>query len=176
MMNGDTHALGMRGWFAASAMSLIVCSTLQIIRASRFGEEQRLQTLKGWCNVRLSEALLLGETLRDWPLGNNDWRVCLCAVAIKAFGETNSANNAEARRRWPWLLSFMSSPSCLAERWDGFPPRRGEDWVTYLCLQVLSCGMTLEQAADAIREIEPPETIEVNEVSDLVEMVEKVVS
>lgn len=101
--------------------------------------------------MRLSEAIMLGSTLGE-RLSNYSWDTCLLGISCHALGTSNH-NNREAIRRWPWLRKIYTAPpdlhldSCYS----------GETILTSLCERIANGEMTIELAAEIVREIEPDE-------------------
>lgn len=110
--------------------------------------------------MKLSDAVLLGSTTGH-KLSNGSWNCCLLGMGVAAVVQCSDAKQ-EAVARWPWLSDYMEPsyiPSLLPwlRRYAAEHPHTIDGYVflTALCCDVLDKKITLEQAVDAIRSVEP---------------------
>lgn len=101
--------------------------------------------------MRLSEALMVGSTLGE-KVSNRSWNKCLLGIACHALGEMNF--RGEGVRRWPWLLGEVGHSEIAC----GIP-MSGSIFITRLAARVESGEMTIQRAAEIVREIEPDEPL-----------------
>jgi hypothetical protein len=97
--------------------------------------------------MKLSEALMLGSTLGT-KVDPWDYNACFLGIACHAMGRENITLK-ESIDRWPWLLEYFRHPAKPEEI------RQGEYIVSDLCFMVCDERLTLEEAVDCIRKIEP---------------------
>lgn len=105
--------------------------------------------------TKLSEAMMLGGT--TFRMSNDSWNTCLLGVSCRALGQENH-HNGEAMLRWPWLEQVFA---CPFRGGDMFTAR---NILSYMAADVEHGCMTLEQAVEWVRQNEPAETIEPQEL------------
>jgi len=106
--------------------------------------------------VRLSEAIMLGSTM-GLKVQNTSWRSCLIGIGISAIGKDN-IGNVEALARYPWLNQSYEVPSIAASGWFAAgKPYQARSIITEMATKVELGEITIEQAVDWIRSVEPRE-------------------
>jgi|ERR1700722_1856827 len=102
--------------------------------------------------MRLSDAMMLGSTLVK--LNADAWNTCLLGVSVVATGGKDNWCNSECRARWPWIeIEFVPPPMIDA----GITPRCASAIISLLTVLVEKGAITLEQAVDWVRSVEPAE-------------------
>ena len=105
--------------------------------------------------MRLSEAILLGSTTAP-PLNNTSWKTCLIGIGMHALGKDNIGNH-EAMLRYPWLREDYEMPAHLFAGSGRGRKLTARQIITGLATQIECGSISLEQAVDWIRSVEPEE-------------------
>jgi hypothetical protein len=104
--------------------------------------------------MRLSTAMMLGGTVHT--LNAACWDRCLLGVSIKAVGGADNWYNREAVERWPWITGVCQPPVHLLDCYTFYScPTVVTTIISQLAVYVEDGAITLEQAVDWVRQIEP---------------------
>ncbi len=101
--------------------------------------------------MKLSEAMMLGYTMGR-ELDNGSWNTCLIGISCHAVSTSYYATLRESFERWPWIGNSVPHPH---NRHLLLPPYV---ILTDLCNEVIHGTMTIEQAVDWVRSVEPEES------------------
>lgn len=124
--------------------------------------------------MKLSEAIMLGQGLVkfDSSVFLEDGRGCLIGAGYAAVSGRNNACLFEMAEQWPWLNERVRVPEALRS----YGLSRFESCelvISYLAFKVRDRILTVEQAVDIIRSIEPedlPPPVEFVAISPSVEV------
>jgi hypothetical protein len=101
--------------------------------------------------MKLSEAMMLGGTVHK--LDSGSWECCLLGVSVQALGADNHSN-LEAAARWSWIDDDFAAPESLLAFCGNL---QGRIIISNLSCRVQDGTITLEQAVDWVRSVEPSE-------------------